>query len=267
MNRNFVAFSAAALLFGGHVSAQSTPPTDAATKKIEVKKPDYSPYPDQHFPNRVFWGVAHVHTGYSFDSGMFGVTADPRRPLQGCHGRGSRPRQRPALQTGPAAGLGLHHRPCRVYGHRRSDSRRQPRAARQPTGQALVRDVQDEPSGGCQSRHRSGRLHADRQACLRRQQAHGRGLGARYRGSREVEPAGRFHHAARLRVDLRARRQQPSSHRRFPRQRGPREPDRSLFHLRQPGSGRAVEVHGRVREEDRRPGARHPAQRQPEQWP
>ena len=28
------------------------------------------------------------------------------------------------------------------------------------------------------------------------------GLGARHRGSREVEPAGRFHHAARLRVDF-----------------------------------------------------------------
>ena len=77
MNRNFVAFSAAALLFGGHVSAQSTPPTDAATKKIEVQKPDYSSYPDQKFPNRVFWGVAHVHTGYSFDAGMFGITLTP----------------------------------------------------------------------------------------------------------------------------------------------------------------------------------------------
>jgi hypothetical protein len=36
----------------------------------------------------------------------------------------------------------------------------------------MVRDVQDEPSGGGQGRHRSGRLHAERQACLRRQQAH-----------------------------------------------------------------------------------------------
>ena len=38
---------------------------------------DYSPYPDQKYPNRVFWGVAHVHTGYSFDSGMFGITLTP----------------------------------------------------------------------------------------------------------------------------------------------------------------------------------------------
>ena len=32
---------------------------------------------EQTFPNRVYWGVAHVHTGYSFDSGMFGVTVTP----------------------------------------------------------------------------------------------------------------------------------------------------------------------------------------------
>jgi hypothetical protein len=31
----------------------------------------------QTFPDRVYWGVAHVHTGYSFDSGMFGVTLRP----------------------------------------------------------------------------------------------------------------------------------------------------------------------------------------------
>ncbi len=31
----------------------------------------------QTFPTRVLWGVAHVHTGYSFDSGMFGVTLTP----------------------------------------------------------------------------------------------------------------------------------------------------------------------------------------------
>jgi hypothetical protein len=38
---------------------------------------DYSPYVDQQFPNRVLWGVAHVHTGYSFDAGMFGIALTP----------------------------------------------------------------------------------------------------------------------------------------------------------------------------------------------
>ncbi len=64
------------LVTGGFLhfaAAQDAPPT----RKVEAKKPDYSPYPDQKFPNRVYWGVAHVHTGYSFDSGMFGVTLTP----------------------------------------------------------------------------------------------------------------------------------------------------------------------------------------------
>ena len=68
-----------AVVIGGcsHAATpQATPPSDTA-RKVEAKKPDYSPYPDQQFPNRVFWGVAHVHTGFSFDSGMFGVTTTP----------------------------------------------------------------------------------------------------------------------------------------------------------------------------------------------
>ena len=69
-----------ALLTGGCsqvTTTQNAPPSETARKPVEAKKPDYSPYPDQKFPNRVYWGVAHVHTGYSFDSGMFGVTLTP----------------------------------------------------------------------------------------------------------------------------------------------------------------------------------------------
>ncbi len=61
----------------GPAAAQNAPQAEAPRKPVEAKKPDYSPYPDQKFPNRVYWGVAHVHTGYSFDSGMFGVTLTP----------------------------------------------------------------------------------------------------------------------------------------------------------------------------------------------
>ena len=50
---------------------------EEARKIPEAVKPDYSPYPEQKLPTRVYWGVAHVHTGYSFDSGMFGVTTTP----------------------------------------------------------------------------------------------------------------------------------------------------------------------------------------------
>jgi len=37
----------------------------------------YSPYPDVHFPNRVYWGDTHLHTSYSTDAGMAGQTVDP----------------------------------------------------------------------------------------------------------------------------------------------------------------------------------------------
>jgi hypothetical protein len=46
-------------------------------RQADKTKPVYSSYVDQKFPNRVYWGVAHVHTGYSFDAGMFGVTLTP----------------------------------------------------------------------------------------------------------------------------------------------------------------------------------------------
>ena len=61
----------------GHLALAQGVPSPADVKQAEQKKPDYSPYPDQNFPNRVYWGVAHIHTGYSFDAGMFGVTLTP----------------------------------------------------------------------------------------------------------------------------------------------------------------------------------------------
>jgi hypothetical protein len=71
---------ALALIAGGspHVAAAEEPSSPgSAPKRIEPKKPDYSPYPDEKFPTRVYWGAAHNHTSYSFDSGMFGVTLTP----------------------------------------------------------------------------------------------------------------------------------------------------------------------------------------------
>ena len=58
--------------------AQETPrPAITATAPPVVGGGQYSPNVGQTFPTRVLWGVAHVHTGYSFDSGMFGVTLTP----------------------------------------------------------------------------------------------------------------------------------------------------------------------------------------------
>ena len=63
--------------FGDRAAADGSPPAATAQKAIQPKTPAYSPHVDQRFPNRVLWGVAHVHTGFSFDSGMFGVTLTP----------------------------------------------------------------------------------------------------------------------------------------------------------------------------------------------
>jgi hypothetical protein len=38
---------------------------------------DYSPYPKQDFPNRVFFGDTHLHTSYSTDAGMVGNRLGP----------------------------------------------------------------------------------------------------------------------------------------------------------------------------------------------
>ncbi len=56
---------------------QDVTATGDSTKATDQKKSDYLPDVNQQFPNRVFWGVAHVHTGFSFDSGLFGITLSP----------------------------------------------------------------------------------------------------------------------------------------------------------------------------------------------
>ena len=64
-------WTAAVLLFvASAVVAQDAPPP---TEK-DVK---YSPYPEQNFPNQVFFGDTHLHTSYSTDAGMIGNTLGP----------------------------------------------------------------------------------------------------------------------------------------------------------------------------------------------
>ncbi len=63
--------------FSHFAVAQVAPLTDRAIKASEQKKPDFSPYPDQHFPTRVFWGDTHHHTRLSFDDGLLGTHLGP----------------------------------------------------------------------------------------------------------------------------------------------------------------------------------------------
>jgi hypothetical protein len=78
-----------ALVTGGlshFTAAQEIPPTAADLKRAEQKKPDYSPYPDQHFPNRVLWGDTHHHTRLSFDDGLTGTKLGPEEAYRFARG-------------------------------------------------------------------------------------------------------------------------------------------------------------------------------------
>ena len=55
------------VVLGAPALAQDTGTLHKA-KVVEQPKP-YSPYVDQHFPQRVYWGDTHHHTSYSVDSG------------------------------------------------------------------------------------------------------------------------------------------------------------------------------------------------------
>ena len=44
---------------------------------VTIGAAHYSPFVDQSFPNRVFWGDTHLHTSYSTDAGMVGNVLGP----------------------------------------------------------------------------------------------------------------------------------------------------------------------------------------------
>ncbi|SMP36643.1 DUF3604 domain-containing protein [Shimia sagamensis] len=44
---------------------------------VRLGQQHFSPFVDQAFPNKVFWGDTHLHTSYSTDAGMLGNTLGP----------------------------------------------------------------------------------------------------------------------------------------------------------------------------------------------
>jgi len=46
-------------------------------ESLRTPEPEYSPYLNHNYPDRVFWGETHVHTSYSTDAGMIGNRLGP----------------------------------------------------------------------------------------------------------------------------------------------------------------------------------------------
>jgi hypothetical protein len=74
--RNLLALSVTLLVtLGGPTLAQDVGTLDK--DHVVNQAEPYSPYVDQHFPQKVLWGDTHHHTSYSVDSGMIGNNNSP----------------------------------------------------------------------------------------------------------------------------------------------------------------------------------------------
>ena len=72
MTKNLPAATIAAMaLLALPASGQEFHVTEEQAGKLFAGKA-YSPYANRSFPNRVFWGDSHLHTGLSLDAGLFG---------------------------------------------------------------------------------------------------------------------------------------------------------------------------------------------------
>ena len=69
--------SAPAILFFALLMLAAVSLAQDAPPEAPSPDTDYAPYPEQNFPNQVFFGDTHLHTSYSTDAGMFGNTLGP----------------------------------------------------------------------------------------------------------------------------------------------------------------------------------------------
>ena len=83
LNSAWTCLAALAPVAGTAVIAQEY---DAHTHPAERGDIQYSPYPEEDFPNNVYFGDTHLHTSYSADAGMIGNTLGPEEAYRFARG-------------------------------------------------------------------------------------------------------------------------------------------------------------------------------------
>jgi hypothetical protein len=73
MKRLILATLTAALMSSAALAQDVLPPKEL----YKAPKKEYSPFADDHFPTRVFFGDSHLHTSWSADAGMLGGKLGP----------------------------------------------------------------------------------------------------------------------------------------------------------------------------------------------
>lgn len=83
-----IIFTLGAAMLTGGANAQDGLATDleATPEQITFGNPQYSPYLDQGFPDRVYFGDTHLHTSYSTDAGMVGNRLGPEEAYRFARG-------------------------------------------------------------------------------------------------------------------------------------------------------------------------------------
>ena len=57
-----------------------------APEDVTISQKEYSPYLDQGYPDRVYFGDTHLHTSYSTDAGMMGTRLGPEEAYRFARG-------------------------------------------------------------------------------------------------------------------------------------------------------------------------------------
>jgi hypothetical protein len=191
--------------------------------KVALGKAEYSPYLDQGYPDRVYFGDTHNHTSYSTDAGMMGARIGPEEAYRFARGEevmsstGVRARlQRPLdflVVADHSENLGLAT----------MISESNPELLKTAFGRQ-VHDLVKSGKGG-DAYNLWGDAMLKRQDPLKGNDAISRSMWERETSAAEKynQPGRSPHH--RLRMDVDSQRQQPAPQRDLPRWQGQSRPD------------------------------------------